>query len=149
MYIFLFIIFLFENNFIFIFPSTTANASWNHLLILRSSERFRAICSGLYDCFETLSTATNRKSCGCGSQQENQSDPKYHSGQGVTTSQEVGTTHSGFVWLLRAKNHKFFKFISGWPNFSGLTQLVFSRSIFTFRSQKPSFSGFLSKHLHI
>ena len=47
-------------------PPATANASWNQLLNLRGSERFEAICSGLYDCFETLSTATNRKSCVCG-----------------------------------------------------------------------------------
>ena len=38
-------------------PPATANASWNQLLILRGSERFEAICNGLYDCFETLSTA--------------------------------------------------------------------------------------------
>ena len=42
-----------------------ATESWNQLLILRGSERFEAIFSGLYDCFETLSTATNRKSWVC------------------------------------------------------------------------------------
>ncbi|CAG7877382.1 unnamed protein product [Brassica rapa] len=49
-----------------------SNASWNQLLILRYSERFVTICNGLYDCFETLSTATNRKSCICGSKRKNQ-----------------------------------------------------------------------------
>ena len=52
-----------KKKIIFPQPPASANASWNQLLILRGSERFEAICSGLYDCFETLLSASNRKNC--------------------------------------------------------------------------------------
>ncbi|KAF3550408.1 hypothetical protein DY000_02003733 [Brassica cretica] len=68
-------------------PNSTNRSSSSSCKSINNSvmnKRFEAICSGLYDCFETLSTATNRKSCVCGC------------GSGETSS--CGTVYRG-LWF--------------------------------------------------